>query len=147
MFCNYDHCFVCYENNVKLSNGVLFVFLWLILFYNGFNVKLELFRPSSLYAGIRTDQLSHYVVKFFHVSAYIFSYVIQWSINWYPLVILSSLSVGSWLYPIFLSKFLLNLLSECLPFCFSLSVFLHIFLSVLTLSFSLFIYIYRWTQL
>ena len=56
-----------YDNNVKLGNCVLYVFLWLILlfFYNTNNVNLIISCPWSLYGCIGPDHLSRDVVNFF----------------------------------------------------------------------------------
>ena len=65
MFGKSDHCFVSFDNNVKLDKFVLFVFLCLVFFYNVNNVNVVLVRPRSHYGCIGTEQLSRYVVKFF----------------------------------------------------------------------------------
>ena len=59
MFGNLDHCFVYYDNNVKLGNCALFIFLCLVLFFrNGNNLKLVLFCARSHYR----DCLCLYVI-------------------------------------------------------------------------------------
>ena len=90
MFGNWDHCFVCYDVNLKLDNCVMFVFWWLIIssFYNGDNVNLVLSCPWSLFLLYRNWSVVTQRSIFFHVCVYMLYHAGQWSINNYPIIII-----------------------------------------------------------
>ena len=67
----------------------MFVFSWLIVFFhNCNNVNLKISCPWSLYGCIGTDQLSRDIVYFLNFSVTMFYYAGQWSINYYPIIII-----------------------------------------------------------